>query len=58
MIIDINDNSNNNNDNNDDKDGSGSVELKEMVEILVMVLQNDYSRSLLIFPVKHCYEIK
>ena len=27
-----------------DKDGSGSVELKEMVEILVMVLQNDYSR--------------
>ena len=27
-----------------DKDGSGSVELKEMVEILVMILQNDYSR--------------
>ena len=26
------------------KDGSGSVELKEMVEILVMILQNDFSR--------------
>ena len=27
-----------------DRDGSGLIDLREMIEILVMILQNDYTR--------------
>ena len=27
-----------------DRDGSGCIDLREMIEILVMILQNDYTR--------------